>query len=215
MKQIISFLTDLKLNNNRDWFNENKLRYEEAKETLLTFVGKLIPEIKKFDDSLGDVMPKDTLFRIYRDIRFSNDKTPYKENMGAFIANGGKKSIHAGYYIHIEPRKSFLGGGSYCPPKEILQKIRSEIYYHPEEYISIIEENNFKKYFNEIWGDKLSRPPKGFDPNFKYIDFLKNKSYVASNEVDDEKLDFDILLDHSIKVFRSLFQLNQFINRSL
>ena len=127
MQQVFQFLQDLSENNNREWFHNNKKRYDESREKVLFITEVLINEIRKFDSEIPLLEPKDCLFRIFRDVRFSNDKRPYKTNFGSFIAKGGRKSMYAGYYFHIEPDTSFVGGGIYMPDAEHLKAIREYI----------------------------------------------------------------------------------------
>ena len=136
-KNILLFLNELKNNNNRDWFHANKPKYNEAKVEFENYINNLIPEIGKFDNEIKHLEAKECIFRIFRDVRFSKDKSPYKPNFGAYIVKGGKKSGNAGYYLHIEPENSFLGGGIYMPPSNILKAIRIEIYENIDEFKSI------------------------------------------------------------------------------
>ena len=131
---IFRFLTDLRDNNNREWFQANKERYLKAKEVFESFIDNLIPEIRKFDSSIDLITSGDCMFRIYKDIRFSKDKTPYKTNIVAYIARGGKSSPYAGYYVHAEPGQSMLAGGIYMPQPEALKRLREEIYYNVDEF---------------------------------------------------------------------------------
>jgi len=120
MKKSLSFISDLKKNNNKEWFHANRKQYDEARGEFIAFVEMMVSEIGMFDPDLGPISPKSTLFRINRDIRFTKDKSPYKTNFGAFIIKGGKKSGNAGYYFHLEPDGTFAGGGIYHPEANIL-----------------------------------------------------------------------------------------------
>ena len=151
---IPGFLGELRKNNNREWFQANRKWYEQCRSEFEFFVTLLINEIGKFDRSIGALKASDCLFRIYRDIRFSPDKTPYKTNFGAYIAKGGRKSEFAGYYFHIEPGNCMLAGGIYMPSKEILKAIREEIYHNTEDFLAIIHNKDFQKVFLEISGDR-------------------------------------------------------------
>jgi uncharacterized protein (TIGR02453 family) len=134
-KTTLEFLSDLTDNNQREWFEANKKRYEAAKKDVAALVGELISGITSFDGNLAGLEAKDTLFRIFRDVRFSHDKSPYKNNMGAWMARGGRKSLFAGYYLHIEAGdKSFLAGGSYMPEAPVLKAIREAVDYQPEDF---------------------------------------------------------------------------------
>ena len=127
MLKVIQFLNELSENNNREWFQKNKKWYDESREKVLFLTEVVINEIRKFDPDVPLLEPKDCLFRIFRDVRFSHDKSPYKTNFGSFIAKGGRKSSYAGYYFHIEPSGSFVGGGIYMPAAEPLKAIRDYI----------------------------------------------------------------------------------------
>jgi len=216
MKQdAIDFLKNLDKNNNREWFKENKNKYDNARGIVEDFINKLIPEINKIDPSIGMPTAKECMFRIYRDIRFSKNKLPYKTNFGGFLTKGGRKSSFAGYYLHIEPGKSFLGGGVYMPPSEKLKLIRSEIYYNLEEFESIIAAKKFKAVFGQLEGDKLVRPPQGFPADFAGIDLLKYKSYVVLHPITDDQLVAQDCLNYIAGVYNKMLPFNQFLNRAL
>jgi uncharacterized protein (TIGR02453 family) len=215
MNNVLDFLSELKANNNREWFNDNRKKYETAKMEFESLINNLIPKIYEFDPDIGSLTAKQCVFRIYRDVRFSKDKSPYKVNMGGFMSKGGRKGFHSGYYVHIEPGKSFLGGGSYMPPSDVLKKIRQEIMYNVDEYKKIINDREFKKTFTQMEGEKLKRPPKDFPADFPDIDLLKYKSYVVLREVKDKDIVSKNFEDYIIDVFKSMFPLNQFLNKAL
>jgi uncharacterized protein (TIGR02453 family) len=215
MKKSLSFISDLKKNNHKEWFHANRARYDEARGEFLAFVETLIGEIQAFDPSVGSVDAKSALFRINRDIRFSKDKSPYKTNFGAFIVPGGKKSGNGGYYFHLDPDGSFAGGGVYHPEAAILKKIRNEIYENPEEFREIIENKEFLDYFGEMYDDRLKTPPKGFPKDFEHIDLLKYKSYIVSRSFDTATLTGGGLVGETIRAFRLMYPLNRFINYAL
>ncbi|MFZ4463651.1 MAG: DUF2461 domain-containing protein [Bacteroidales bacterium] len=212
---IIPFLRLLSANNNREWFEANRKQYDIAKSELLDIVVGLISEIKKFDPDLGDPDPSKCLFRIYRDVRFSHDKSPYKTYMSAFISKGGKGFSGSGYYIHFEPDKSFAGGGIYGPQPNIQQAIRNEIYFNAPEFESIILKPSFVNTYGSIMQEKYSRLPKGYPPDFAYGDLLKFKHYVASCEIPENVLQTDEIQSFTTKVFIELQAFNQFLNRAL
>ncbi|WP_299581910.1 DUF2461 domain-containing protein [uncultured Sunxiuqinia sp.] len=215
MKTLLNFLTDLRKNNNRDWFNDNRKRYEEGKEQMLFFTELLIQEIHKFDESVPLIDPKDCLFRIFRDVRFSHDKSPYKTHMGSFIAPGGRKSRMAGYYIHVEPGNSFLGGGIWRPEAAELKAIRSEIYHHPEGFKEVIHDADFKNYYPSIEGEKLKTAPKGFPKDFEDIDLLRYKSYTFGLSLDDQTVLSDDFVGIAVDAFRELSKANRYLNYAL
>ena len=166
MKTLLTFLTDLRKNNNKEWFNENRKRYEESKEQMLFFTELMIQELHKFDDDISLISPKDCLFRIFRDVRFSNDKTPYKTHMGSFVARNGRKSHRAGYYMHIEPGNSFLGGGIWSPEAGPLKAIRSEIYDNAGGFKEVIQDKGFLKFYQSIEGEKTKNCSERFSKRF-------------------------------------------------
>ena len=160
-KPTIQFLKDLKKNNNKDWFDANRARYEQAKAEYLVFVEQVLDKMKIINPSLQEIQPKQCLFRINRDVRFSKNKEPYKTNFGASFSKGGKKVQCAGYYFHLEPGGSFIGGGFWMPMAPELKKIRMEIDYNLDEFNAIISNKTFKKLFTSLNQDeKLSRPPQ-------------------------------------------------------
>lgn len=190
-KSTIDFLSNLKKNNNREWFEKNKEKYLAAKENVEEFSNELISFISTFDKSIAGLTHKDCVFRIYRDVRFSKNKAPYKTNMGASINSGGRKAMTAGYYIHIEPSKSFLAGGVWMPPSDQLKKIRQEIDYNGKQFHKILDDKAFKKYFgglDESEGYKLARPPKGFDKNHPNVELLKFNSYIVWHQYNQKEI---------------------------
>ncbi|RLD38672.1 MAG: DUF2461 domain-containing protein [Bacteroidetes bacterium] len=215
MKNVLPFLYRLKENNNRDWFHENKKLFEVAKEEVEDFVNHLIPQINTFDPAIGNLEAKKTMFRIYRDVRFSKDKTPYKTFFGAYMAPGGRKSIYAGYYLHIEPGGSFLAGGSHRPQGENLKKIRSEIYYNAAELKAIINSSDFKRDFGKIEGEKLKRPPVGFPKDFPDIELLKFKDFTLFHRFEDTRLATSDFNNFCLEVFQKMKPFNDFMNRAL
>jgi uncharacterized protein (TIGR02453 family) len=214
---IIGFLTNLKNNNNKEWFTENKKIYEKAKADFEVFVEELFCQIAVFDPSISHHKPKDCIFRIYRDVRFSKDKSPYKTHFGAHITPAAKKSdIHtrSGYYVHIEPgNNSMLAGGAYLPQGEWLKNIRQEIDYNGHELVKILESNEFKMVFGQIEGEKLVKVPKGFEPESPYAELLKLKSFLATHKVKDSDLKSDGFSIKAAEVFKVLKPLGDFLNR--
>ncbi len=214
-KKILTFLQELTENNHQEWFHKNKNAYNEAKLEFEAFINKLIPAIAEFDKDIKLITAKDCLFRIYRDIRFSKNKTPYKNNFGAFISKGGKNSRGAGYYFHIEPNGSMLGGGIYMPLTDVLKQIRSEIYYQTAEYKKITNDKLFIKYFGSVEGEKLVNAPKDFPKDFPDIELLKLKSYTILNKLSDKLLLSENLFEETINIFKAMYPLNSFFNKAL
>lgn len=215
MLQVIQFLSELSENNNREWFQSNKKRYDESREKVLFITDVLISEIRKFDPDIPLLEPKDCLFRIFRDVRFSNDKRPYKTNFGSFIAKGGRKSSYAGYYFHIEPNTSFIGGGIYMPDAEHLKAIREYIAENGEEFSSLINNAKFKKVFPEMMDDKLKTAPKGFSPDHEYIDLLRYKSFAFSSQLSKTQILADTYIEQLVQSFKILQPVNRFLNDAL
>jgi uncharacterized protein (TIGR02453 family) len=213
-KTTLEFLKGLKHNNTREWFLKNQQRYKDAKTNFESFVQEIINEITTFDPIMKGLEVKNCVYRINRDIRFSNDKTLYKSHMGAFVVRGGKKNgdKFAGYYFHIEPGKSMIAGGAYMPPNPWLSAIRENISDEPERFIRIISDKNFIKYFGQLEGDKLKSAPKGYTSDHPLIDLLKFKSYLVTNDVDDEHVLDPSFFRHVISVFRAMKPLNEFLS---
>lgn len=214
-KSIIDFLYAIKENNNREWFAENKNLYVRAQSDFELFVDKLIPKVRAIDTRIQNLTAKETMFRIYRDVRFSKDKSPYKTYFGAFIAPGGRKSDKAGYYVHVSPGECFVGGGSYHPDGPSLKKIRSEIYFNPTEIRKILDDKKFKSVFGGLKGESLVRPPKGYPEDFKEMDLLKMKDFTVfkiftDEEVISPKFDGDVM-----EVFNTMKPLVNFLNKAL
>lgn len=199
------YLTRLKKNNNREWFQENKKEFESAKTEFVGFIESLIARITEFDSEIFGIDAKKCLFRIYRDIRFSRDKTPYKTNFGAYISPGGKKSDVAGYYIHLEPARSFLAGGLYKPSTESLLKVRTSIVNETEDFLEIVENERFKTYFPNLTDtDKLKTAPRGFPKDHEAIEYLRLKNLIAVHPLEDLQVASDDLPEKSAEVFEAM-----------
>lgn len=208
---MLDFLDKLKVNNNKEWFHENKPEYEVIRDDFKSFIGQLIEKISKFDKEIMFLSPTKCVFRISRDVRFSNDKTPYKINLGGFISKGGRNAGNPGYYFHLEPGNSFISGGIYMPRAEALKAIREEIYYNAEKFKNIINDEIFVKYFNEIQGRKLMKGPRGFSQEFSDIDLLKYKDYYVTHPISDQKICSEDIIDYTIEIFKAMLPLNQYI----
>lgn len=212
---IFRFLKDLSANNNREWFNEHREEYETARNEFDKLLEAVIGRLSLFDETIRGIRPKDCTYRIYRDTRFSADKTPYKNHFGGYINAKGKKSDHCGYYIHLQPGGCMLAGGSYCLPPNVLKAVRQSIYDNVEEYISIVEDPEFKTYFPVVGDDFLKTAPKGFPKDFPYIDYLKCKQYICAHGVPDDFFTRPGALDEIEKVFRQFKRFADFINYTI
>lgn len=211
---VINFLQELCTNNNKEWFDSNRDYYLAAKAEVESIASGLIEHLNRFDSSIQGLEPKSCVFRIFRDARFAKDKPPYKTNFGMFFVPGGKKCIKAGYYLHIEPDASFIGGGIYMPPSVELKKIRSHIFSNAEEFISILNEPAFSSTFGQLDGDRLKTAPKGFPKDFEHIDLLRLKSYVVAHSVSDSDVRSGAVIDHAKRDFKVLYDFNNYINRA-
>ena len=215
MNDVLHFLTELNRNNHKEWFDQNRGRYEKARNQMLSATGLLVQEVARFDEDPGLLDPKDCLFRIYRDVRFAKDKQPYKTHFGSYIARGGRKSTRAGYYLHIEPGASFASGGIYLPAADALKALRTEIFDRPDDFSALINAPAFKKLFPAIEGEKLRMAPKGFPKDFEAIELLKYKSYAFATSFTDEEVVGSDFREKVLAVFRELYPVNRFFNEAL
>ena len=215
----INFLKKLAKNNNKPWFDEHRNEYLVAKTDFQNFVSVLIKKTAAFDDDVKELQVKDCVFRINRDIRFSKNKTPYKTNMGASINRGGKKSIYAGYYFHLESSgKSFVGGGLWMPESPNLRKIRQEIDYNLMEFESIVENKSFVSQYKHLESSpdvKLNNLPRGYEKDNPAAEYLKFKSLIATKYLTDEEITGNKLAEKSIKAFKALTPIIKFLNGAL
>ena len=222
LQKSISFMRELVANNRtKDWFDAHRADYQQAKDEFERFIDKLIIEIRQFDPSIGSLTAKDCIYRIFRDVRFSPDKTPYKRYMGAYIARGGRKSELCGYYFHIEPsdagflNHSLWSGGVYCPDSKTLKAVRTDIYENIDEYKSLIFHKEFTDTFSWFEGDPVKTTPKGFPKDFPDIDLIKPKDFTFYKNIDESLLASDQLLEKSVEIYRKMLPYNEFMNRSI
>ena len=215
-RNIIDFLTDLKVNNNKTWFEANRKQYEDAKAAFLLQVGKMITAISSFDADIANLNARECIFRINRDVRFSKDKRPYKNNMSAYFNRAGKKGTGAGYYLHVEPGNSFAAAGIWMPEPTDLFKIRQEIDYNFIEWKKIISSKIFHNQFDKCidYSNTLVRAPKGYDEDNPAIQFIKLKSVVATRSLPDAALMSKTFVADLSKTFKSAQPMITFINRS-
>lgn len=218
MKKTVEFLELLNRNNNREWFNANRPMYLEAKAEFEQFVGKLIDGLSEFDDSVRGQKAKDCIYRIFRDTRFSADKTPYKTHFGGFIVPHGKKSGYAGYYIHIEPTEdgmmgySLLASGLVMPEPVILRSIREEILDYGHEIIDIVDRSDDFRFFT---GNSLKRTPQGF-PTDTEVDFLlRMKDHFIEKRLTRKDILSPRLAEKCIEAFRTTKPYLDHLNRAI
>jgi uncharacterized protein (TIGR02453 family) len=213
---ILKFLKDLKGHNDRAWFEKNKSRYLMAKEGFENVVAGLLKELAKFDAGLGGLDPKKLPFRIYRDVRFSKDKRPYKTNMGAGFSPNGKLVQEPGYYLHFEPGKSFIAGGIYMPDAANLAKIRQEIDYNSDKLTKILNKKSFRSLYPKLDDfDKLKTMPKGYAKDHPQIELLKHKSFIVSTNFSDKEVTDKNFLKKAAKYAKEIAPLNEFIREAM
>ncbi len=214
----LKFLKDLKKNNNKPWFDAHRKNYEAAKTDFANFIQQVIDAHGKNDPGIASLKAKDCMFRINRDVRFSKDKSPYKNNFGAFINKGGKKSVLAGYYFQVQPERNFAGGGIWMPEPSELNKVRQEIDYNFKDFKSIIGSKKFKAVYGDLDRSKdflLSRVPKGYEADNPAAEYLKLKSYVAISFFSDADLTSKDIVKKTVDAFKTLQPLVEFINEAL
>jgi len=210
------FLKKVKENNNRDWFKQNKKLYDESLSNVLDFTSEVIKGLAKIDSSIpAGLEAKDCVMRIYRDVRFSKDKAPYKTNFGIALSANGKNFNGPGYYIHIEPGKSFVGGGSWHPETEYLKSIRQEIDYNASDWHEIIDSPNFKEAFGVLnTDDKLQTSPKGYSNDHPDIEYLKLKSFTATRALSDKDFTSGTSAAKVTGLFEKLYPLIVFLRNA-
>lgn len=210
------FLKDLKENNNRDWFQQHKEQHDAARDNVLDFVGEVITGISKIDPLIqAQLDPKNCVMRIYRDIRFSKDKTPYKNNFGAGISENGKSFKGPGYYLHISPGESFVAGGCWMPEADQLKAIRQEIDYNGAEFRKILENTAFKKYFGELDTEaKLKTMPKGYPADHPDIELLKLKSFTVTHSLKQAELTGKDAVEKVSETFKNMYPFMIFLRKA-
>jgi len=211
---ILQFLNELKINNNREWFAENKKWYDTVRSEFENMSKELIFEIAKFDEEIKHVEVKDCIFRIYRDTRFSKDKTPYKTHFGIYIATaGGRKSQRAGYYLHLDPDGCFIGTGVWSPEPNVLKALRQSVYDNIEEFNEIRFKTEFAQYFKTFYeDDKLKNVPSGFPKDFKDAELLKLKHYLVDYHLDDSMLKNINFVQNIAQIMKCAYPFNTFLN---
>lgn len=215
-KDTLSFIKDVAENNNREWFAENKPRYEESKANVLELVASIIPELSKIDPLISaDLDPKKCLLRIYRDVRFSKNKDPYKNNFGMWFSSKSKGGNEPGYYLHIQPGLSFIAGGYWMPDAAHLKLIRQEIDYNIGDFKDIINNKDFKTQFKFGGGAALKNAPKGYDPADPNIEYLKLKSFEASMNLNDEEFLKPDIVNNLVSSFSTVSPLVAFLRNAI
>ena len=212
----VTFLEKLAKNNNKTWFDKHRDDYQAAKEDYEAFVTEILAGLSATEPVFKEQQAKDCVFRIFRDVRFSKDKTPYKAHFGAFFSKGGRKYPGAGYYFHLEPGgKSFAGGGLWIPEAPLLKAVRQEIDYNFDEFKGIVGAPKFKKMFKKIEGEQLKTLPQGYTPDNPAIEYLKMKSFTVSCNVSDADVTGKGVVKKAMDVFTTMRPFIDFLNRSL
>ncbi len=227
-KRILQFLRDVAANNNRQWFLEHKTEYEAVRNDFESDVSMLIGRIAEFDDSIAHLTVKDCTYRFYRDTRFSPDKSPYKRHLGAYIAARGKKSLHGGYYIHLESDNCMVACGNYWLPTNILTSCRNEIMANEEEWLQCVENEEFLKYYadsfepcteQESWQakqgfglEKLKTCPAGFPRDYKYVKYLRLKNYCCWHKVSNSFFEGDRWTSKLLPMLKAAKPVMDFMN---
>lgn len=212
----LKFLTALKKNNNKPWFDEHKKEFETAKKDVEALVGKILQQLAKEEPGYGELDPKKCVFRIYRDVRFSKDKTPYKTHFGAYFVADGNKDGGPGYYLHVEPGATFIAGGYWIPQPDALKKIRQEIDYNFADFKKVVEDKKFKKVFGVLnEEEKLKTPPKGYDAENPAIEYLKLKSFTVSAKLEDSDVTGKAFEKKIVDVFGSMKSFIEFLKMAV
>jgi len=211
--QGLQFLQSLKRNNNRDWFQSHKGIYEQyVKQPMTELIAALAQEFQKFAPEML-ASPKVSAYRIYRDTRFSKDKSPYKAHVAAvFPRSGLGKHEGAGFYLHISPEELLIGGGLYMPLPEDLNAVRNHIVDHPDRFFAILEHDRFRKIFGSLGGDRLRRVPQGFPVDHVAADYLKYKQFLAARNFPPRAATTPRFYKLVLETFQAMLPLVRFLN---
>ncbi|MFD2035678.1 DUF2461 domain-containing protein [Belliella marina] len=211
----LDFLKELANNNSKEWMDANRDLYQSVREKFLGDVADLLVGISVWEPELAGFKPKDCVFRQNRDIRFSANKAPYKTNLAAYFAVGGKKYNGPGYYLHIQPGESFIAGGIWMPPADVLKKIRQEIDYSGQELLDILNEKTFKKHFSGIEGEQLKTSPRDYDADHPFIDLLRYKSFIVSTPLADKDILSGDFKQKTLDTFHLMKPFHDFLRKAV
>lgn len=221
MKEILQFLRDLSQNNNKEWFTANKQRYQDVLQKWYAFCEQLIQAIGQYDSDIARLTVKDCTYRIYRDTRFSHDKSPYKTHFGVFLAKGGKKSMHAGYYFHLGtgedkdyPHGFMIASGNYCYEPQVIKILREDISYGWDEFKESVLDKADPTFYIDMDG-ALKKVPKGYSADAPYADFMRLKSYCLMTNVDEDFILKPQLVERLAELFKSTKPFNDYVNRAV
>lgn len=215
MKEIFQFLRDLAANNDRAWFQQNRDRYDAVNEKMHALAADMIGRIGTFEPDANSLEPRQTLYRIYRDVRFSQDKSPYKTWMGIYVNPRGKKSMHGGYYLHLEPGCAMVAGGCWWLEPAVLKRVREDIALRIEEFRAIVEQPQFAADFTYIGTEHLKTTPKDFPRDFPFPQYLRPKNYVVGHELPDSFFLRKGWQDKALELFREMKPFVDFVNETV
>lgn len=215
MRPYLEFLFSLAQNNTKEWMDAHKKEYLACKEEFLEDVAVILKGLSEWEPAFEAFKPKDCVFRQNRDVRFSANKDPYKVNFAAYFSPKGKKSEGPGYYLHIQPGQSFLGGGIWMPMGETLKKIRKEIDYSGAELQKIESNPEFKKAFGEISGEKLKTSPRDYDVDHEFIEYLKLKSFTVTTPLKDKEIENGQFIQRALEAFNSMRPFQDFLSKAV
>jgi uncharacterized protein (TIGR02453 family) len=214
--RLTTFLADLAENNRRDWFEAYRPEYQALRDGFTAFVGEIIERTADFDERVRWKDPKDCLFRIYRDVRFSHDKSPYKTTFSAYISEQNRRGAPPGYYLEVDEKGVMLAAaGIWLPPADVLARLRASLAEHPERFERALRSRGFKKMFGALQGDSLSRPPRGYTAETPLIEHIKRKSYIVWRETDAREMAHDDALAYVVDSFRTAKPLVDWVRRVL
>lgn len=214
MTEILSFLADLQRNNNKEWFDANRKQYDSVKKQMTLAVAGLIEGISAFDADISGMKPGSAMFRINRDVRFSANKNPYKNNMGAFMSRDGKKSPFAGYYFHIQPGESFIAVGIWMPEASVLNSVRRELHFNHANFRKILKSKQMAPW-GVMEGEQLKTSPKGYDADHPAIDLLRYKSFVFTRAFSDKEVKKPEFIPTCIDLYKSALPFVKFVNEAI
>jgi uncharacterized protein (TIGR02453 family) len=215
--RLADFLEELAQNNRREWFEAHRPEYQALRDDFCAFIGQVIERTADFDERVRWKDPKDCLFRIYRDVRFSANKSPYKTTFSAYVSEQNRRGAPPGYYLEVDEKGTLLAaGGVWMPPAEPLARLRTSIAEHPERLQKVLRSRGFKKTFGDLQGDdRLKRPPRGYSEDTPLIEYIKLKSFIVWRETDARALTHDGALAYVTDSFRAALPLVSWVRAAL
>lgn len=214
--RLTAFLADLAENNRREWFEAHRPEYQALRGQFTAFVGEAIERTADFDERVRWKDPGDCIFRIYRDVRFSHDKSPYKTTFSAYVSEQNRRGAPPGYYLEVDEKGVMLAAaGIWLPPADVLARLRASLAEHPERFERALRSRGFRKMFGELQGDRLSRPPRGYTADTPLIEHIKRKSYIVWRETDARQMSHDDALAYVLESFRTARPLVDWVRRVL